>query len=346
MAAIKQSDEIEEYCAHGLRCTNKDTYCWRWHTGGICFFSMCYPKPNGSGYCFNGDNCKLEHPKERENNHWELKSGKVFYFEDPKYQLYMAEQSASKAKPDTETKPIKDVQESPTAEPKKFTRAEKKAIRKAAKKPVSDESWIEIDLKNRKLDDEKSTQDTQQHNTENVPAGTMVDLSTKSTWSAKVKAAEQHIKEHTKELTKEPSAANSTDKQTVPVAADFPELKYEQATAKATVAGHVAKLYEQQTIETQAEQKTEQQAEKQAPQDADVMQVEQFNANENKFSSQLKYINKNFLEDNFDPVHFAQLQSAIQAEFEQMTTQLKLMQEQSNKLRKLQKAYMGYHAKD
>jgi hypothetical protein len=314
MAAIKQSDEIEEYCAHGLNCRNQNTYCWRWHTSDICFFSMCYPKPNGSGYCFKGNDCNLEHPTQLNDDIWLLKSGKKFYFQDPKYKPEIA--------PDL------------TVEHKKIIRAEKKASRKAAKKPASDESWHAIQHASENKNDEVSP------TAPTAPTETLVNMSTKPSWVAIIKAVEQHNKEDTKE--QDPAKA-AADAQTVPVADDFPELKSEPVTAKTEKAKtekateHVEKLYKQQTINTQAQR---------PHQDTDVQQSVKFTVTENKFSPQLQYINKNFLEDNFDPVHFAQLQSALQAEFEQMAAQLKLMQEQSNKLRKLQKAYAGYHAKD
>jgi len=348
MAEIKKSDEIPEYCAHGLKCNNQNTWCQRWHTGGICFFSMCYKKPEGSGYCFNGDDCELEHPTEYggpNENLWILKNGTIFYFLDPKYELYLAAQSASKAKPEIEAKPDVKAQE-PNTEHKKLTRAEKKAIRKAARKPAiewadmepSDESTIEFN------------QDAKHTTTEDVPTppkastGTIVDMSTKSAWAAKVKTAEQAAKQTV------PVKAEQAAKQTVPVAKDFPELKSEQSKAEQSKAEQTKakqaqdeqgkKLYMQQSIETQAQWPPDEPNAPQAEQQAEQQ------ANENKFSSTLQHITKNFLEVNFDPVQFALLQTSLQAEFEQMTAQITLLKEQVFKLHRLQKAYAGYHSKD
>lgn len=323
MTSVKQSDEIQEYCAHGLNCTNQHTWCQRWHTGGICFFSMCYDKPLGSGYCFNGDDCKSEHPTYLNDDIWLLKSGKTFYFQDPKYKLYMASQSTPKDAP--KVKP--EVAQEPT-EHKKSARAEKKAALKAARKPASAEAWASMESS-----DTEPTEDTK-HNTDNVPKApteTMVDLSTKSSWVAKVKAGEQHIKPHAKEPTKphtEPHAKEQHAK--VPTTEDFPELK---AGAKAE------KLYMQQSIETQAAQPP-------ATQTPAIQPAEILKANENKFSSELQDINKNFLEDDFNPVRFESLRNSLQAEFERMTVQIKLLQEQTIKLHRLQKAHAGYHAKE
>ena len=330
MTSVKQSDEIQEYCAHGLNCTNQHTWCQRWHTGGICFFSMCYDKPFGSGHCFNGDDCKSEHPTHLNDNIWLLKSGKTFYFQDPKYKLYLASESASKAAP--KAKP--EVAQEPT-EHKKSTRAEKKAARKAARKSASAEAWANMDS-----NDNEPTEDTK-HNTDNVPkepTKTMVDMSTKSSWVAKVKAGEQHIKPHAK--ADEPQAKEPHAK--VPTTEDFPELK---AGIKAE------KLYMQQSIETQAAMPTTQQATQtpttqQATQTPAIQPAEILKANENKFSSELQDINKNFLEDDFDPVRFESLRNSLQAEFERMTVQIKLLQEQTIKLHRLQKAHAGYHAKE
>ena len=353
MAAVKQSDEIQEYCAHGLRCENQHTYCWRWHTGGICFFSMCYDKPKGSGYCFKGDDCDLEHPKEYNNpneNLWILKNNKVFYFRDPKYKPEVIQ--------DATGAPNVPAQE-PAAEHKKSARAEKKAARKAAKKPASAESWYEIQQHTEQNAEQSANMSTEvtKHDTDNAPkvtkarTGTIVDMSTKSSWVAKVQAAQLAHTQASQQASQQ-QASQKASTQTVPQAEDFPELKAEQSKVEQSkveqskveqskAEQRAEKLYKQQTIETQAhqppqdDQKAEQKADQQANQKA-----------ENKFSSKLHYITKNFLEENFDPVHFAELDSALQAEFVQLTAQLKLMQEQTTKLHKIKKAYAGYHEKD
>ena len=309
---------------------------------------MCYDKPFGSGHCFNGDDCKSEHPTHLNDNIWLLKSGKTFYFQDPKYKLYLASESASKAAP--KAKP--EVAQEPT-EHKKSTRAEKKAALKAARKPASAEAWADMNSS-----DNEPTEDTK-HNTDNVPkepTKTMVDMSTKPSWVAKVKAGgEQHTKPHAKadEPHTEPHAK-------VPTNEDFPELKAsakaEHNKAEHNKAANVEKLYMQQSIETQAaqtpaiQQATQTPATQQATQTPAIQQAtrptEILKANENKFSSELQDINKNFLEDDFNPVRFESLQNSLQAEFERMTVQIKLLQEQTIKLHRLQKAHAGYHAKE
>jgi hypothetical protein len=306
----------------------------------------------------------LEHPTEYggpDENLWILKNGTIFYFLDPKYKLYIATQSASNVKPEIEAKPDVKAQEPAITEHKKLTRAEKKAIRKAARKPAIE--WADMEP-----NDESTTEFNQdaKHTTEDVPTapkastGTIVDMSTKSAWAAKVKTAEQAAKQTV------PVKADHSAKQTVPVAEDFPELKAEQSKAEQPKAEQSKaeqskseqskseqskaqdeqskKLYMQQSTETQAQQPPDEPNAPQAEQ-PNAPQAEQ-QANENKFSSTLQYITGNFLEANFDPEQFALLQTSLQAEFKQMTAQITLLKEQVFKLHRLQKAYAGYHSKD
>ena len=209
MAAIKQTDEIQEYCAHGLRCNYKDTSCFRWHVGSICFFSMCYEKPNGSGICFKEEKCPLEHPTYLNDDIWQLKSGKIFYFRDPKYRPEDEPET-------TELTTAKPVIAEQLIKPNK--KDARKAARKATQKPVSDEVWNGI-----------VTQDTQNATISKAP--TLVDMSTKSTWAGKVKTvkAEPANAEPVKAEQANAEPANTEPSNTEPVKAE--PVKAEQDNA-------------------------------------------------------------------------------------------------------------------
>ena len=141
MASIDNTSMENTFCAHAERCEGLNDWCRYRHISGVCFYSMCQPKPEGSGICER--DCRKEHPTSLKNNIWQMKDGQTFHFIDPK----LIKSKTTKPKKTLKGKPWgeyeEETQTSPDEIPWQTKQTAKKNDKAAAKNKATDQAQME-----------------------------------------------------------------------------------------------------------------------------------------------------------------------------------------------------------